>query len=158
MITSPDNYFAKYISVAACAALKITILIVPVNWLYDTDLGSQATYQNGHKIAFSPWRKWIRNVEYDSKNFCENFTNRIIFSLFKRVHLTRTRKRKRKINLISKRKKTFFYLDFFSIATLKNKDNDFLCQLCFLSLYLFWLTTCIFDLFYLRTYVTIMNW
>ena len=31
MITSPDNYFAKYISVAACAALKITILIVPVN-------------------------------------------------------------------------------------------------------------------------------
>ena len=65
MITSPDNYFAKYISVAACAALKITILIVPVNWLYDTDLGSQATYQNGHKIAFCPWRKWIRNVEYD---------------------------------------------------------------------------------------------
>ena len=31
MITSPDNYFAKYISVPACAALKITILIVPVN-------------------------------------------------------------------------------------------------------------------------------
>ena len=65
MITSPDNYFAKYISVPACAALKITILIVPVNWRYDTDLGSPATYHNGHKIAFSPGRKWLRNVEYD---------------------------------------------------------------------------------------------
>ena len=38
-----------------------------------------------------------------------------------------------------------------SIATLKNEDNDFLCQLCSLTLYLFWLTACIFDFFYLNT-------
>ena len=38
-----------------------------------------------------------------------------------------------------KKRRTFFYINFSSIATLKNKDNDFLCQLCFLCLYLFWL-------------------
>ena len=54
-------------------------------------------------------------------------------------------------------KRAFFYLNFSSIATLKKKDDDFLCQLCFLSLYLFWLTACILDFFYSRILVTIMN-
>ena len=48
MITSPDNYFVKHISVAASAALKIKILLVPVNLSlrhrpFDTDPGGQAT-------------------------------------------------------------------------------------------------------------------
>ena len=30
---------------------------------YNTDPGSQATYPNGHKIAFSIWQNWIRTVE-----------------------------------------------------------------------------------------------
>ena len=47
------------------------------------------------------------------------------------------------------RKRTFFYLFFLSITTLKHKDSDFLCPLCFLSLYLFWLTACTFNFFYL---------
>ena len=49
--------------------------------------------------------------------------------------------KKKKENIFGyKRKRTFFYLNFSSIATLKKKVNGFLCQLCFLSLYLFWLT------------------
>ena len=55
------------------------------------------------------------------------------------------------------RKRTFFYLFFLSIATLKSKDSYFLCQLCFLSLYLFWLTACIFHFFYLAIHAKIMN-
>ena len=66
-------------------------------------------------------------------------------------------KKKKKNKFDCKRKRTFFYLNFSSITTSKNKGNDFLCQLCFLSLYLFWLTACIFDFFYLRTHVTIMK-
>ena len=39
-------------------------------------------------------------------------------------------KKKKKENISDcKRKRTFFYLNFSSIATLKNKDNKFLCQL-----------------------------
>ena len=30
---------------------------------YNTDPGSQATYHNGHKVAFFLWPKWIRTVE-----------------------------------------------------------------------------------------------
>ena len=55
--------------------------------------------------------------------------------------------KKKKKEKIDCKKRTFFYLNFSSITTLKNKDNDFLCQFCFLSLYLFWLTAC-----------AIMNW
>ena len=70
-------------------------------------------------------------------------------------HETPTRKRKWKRNLTVKEKE-HFYLNSSSIATLKNKDHDFLCQLCFLS-YLVWLTTFIFDFFYLQIHITIMN-
>ena len=57
MITSPDSYFVKYISVAASAALKVKILLCRSIDCYDTDPGGQATYHDGHKIAFSLWRK-----------------------------------------------------------------------------------------------------
>ena len=53
MITSPDSYFVKYISVAASAALKVKILLCRSIDCYDTDPGGQATYHDGHKIAFS---------------------------------------------------------------------------------------------------------
>ena len=49
------------------------------------------------------------------------------------------KKKKKEKKFDCKRKITFFYLNFSLIATLRNKDNDFLSQLCFLSLYLFWL-------------------
>ena len=31
---------------------------------YDTNPGSQATYNNSHKIDFSLWPKWVRTVKY----------------------------------------------------------------------------------------------
>ena len=54
-----------------------------------------------------------------------------MFSLFKRAIKYVQEKEKGKIDC---KKGTFFYLNFSSIATLKNKDNDFLCQLLFLEL------------------------
>ena len=30
---------------------------------YNTDPGSQTTYDNSHNIAFSIWQKWIRTME-----------------------------------------------------------------------------------------------
>ena len=62
------------------------------------------------------------------------------FSLFKHAHYTCARKRKRKRNLIVKKKETFFYTNFSCIATLKNKDNAFFINFFFLNLYVFWLT------------------
>ena len=66
------------------------------------------------------------------------------------------KKKKKEKKFDSKRKRTFFYLNFSWIATLKNEDNNFLYQLCFLSLYLLWLTACIFDFFCLR--ITSQSW
>ena len=63
MITSPDNYFIEHISVATSAALKIKFCLCWSIHCYDTDPGGQATYHDGHKFAFSLWRKWIRTVE-----------------------------------------------------------------------------------------------
>ena len=54
---------------------------------------------------------------------------------------------KKKKKFDCKRKITFFYLKFSSNATLKNKNNDFLCQLHFLRLYHFWLMYFLFLLF-----------
>ena len=68
------------------------------------------------------------------------------------------KKKIKKKKFDSKRKRTFVYLGFSSIATLKKKnDNDFVCQLCFLSMYLFWLVPCIFYFLYLQIQVTIIN-
>ena len=104
---------------------------------YNTDPDGQATCHNSRIIAFSLWRKWIRTVVWNSedwKNFYENLTNRITFSLFKCAHQTRTRKRERKRNLIVKEKKHSFITTSFQLQHWKNKDKTFLCQHCFLSL------------------------
>ena len=88
------------------------ILLVPVNWSLWHNPGGQATYHDGHKIAFSLWPKWIRTGECGilmiKKNFCEKFTNHIIFSLFNVL-----------VSFDCERKITFFYLHFSSIPTLK---------------------------------------
>ena len=69
------------------------------------------------------------------------------------------KKKIKKKKFDSKRKRTFVFLGFSSIAILKKKknDNDFVCQLCFLSMYLFWLVPCIFYFLYLQIQVTIIN-
>ena len=64
--------------------------------------------------------------------------------------------RKRKRNLIEK--EHCFVLTSLQVQHWKNKDNEFLCQLCFLRLYLFWLPPCSFDFSYLWMHITIMNW
>ena len=71
-----------------------------------------------------------------------------LYSVLLNVPIKHVQEKKKKFDC--KRKRKFFYLNFSSIATLKknNKDNSFLCQLCFLCIYLFWLTPCIFDFFY----------
>ena len=40
---------------------------------------------------------------------------------------------------------------------IEKKDNDFLCQFCFFSICLFWLTPCNFDFLYLQIHATINN-
>ena len=116
---------------------------------YNIDPGAQANYHNCRKIAFFPLTKWIITLECEilmiKKYFCETFTNRIIFSHFKRTIKNMYNKKKKKFDC--KRKITFFYLKFSSNATLKNKNNDFLCQLHFLRLYHFWLMYFLFLLF-----------
>ena len=62
ILSPPDNYFVKHISMAASAALKKICLCGSID-RYNTDPGGQATYHDDHKIAFSLWRKWIRTVE-----------------------------------------------------------------------------------------------
>ena len=74
--------------------LKIKMLLVPVSWLLWHNPGGQATYHDGHKIAFSLWPRWIRTVECGilviKKIFCKKFAIWMIFSLFnvpmKHVH------------------------------------------------------------------------
>ena len=92
------------------------ILLVLVNWLlwcrsrqssylpldcYDADPGSQATYHDSHKIAFSLWRKWIRAVECGILAIKKTLAKTLQIELYS-VFL---RKRKRKKSLIVKKKK-----------------------------------------------------
>ena len=109
---------------------------------HDTDLSGQATYHDGHKITFFLWQKWIRTVECGilaiKKLLWKLYKSDYIQS-FQTCPLNMYMKKKKKFDC--KRKIKFFYLNFSSIATLKkNKDNGFLCHLCFLHIYLFWLT------------------
>ena len=119
------------------------------------------TYHDGHKIAFSLWQKLIRIVECGILAIKKTSVKTLqieLYSVFLSMSIKHIQEKvKRKRNLTVK-EKTFFYLNFSSIATLKNKDNGFLIQLCFFSLCLFWLTACIFDVFYLQTHITIMSW
>ena len=53
-----------------------------------------------------------------------------LYSVFLSVPIKNVQEKKEN-KCVCERKITFFYLNFSSIATLQNKDNDFLCQLCF---------------------------
>ena len=125
---------------------------------YNTDPSGQATSTTVTRLpsSFDENELELWNVKFwRLKSFCcENITNWTIFILFKRAikHVCARKK------LIVKEKQHFFISTFLHLQHWKNKDNDFLCQLCFLSLYLFWLTTCIFDCFYLQIHVTVMSW
>ena len=55
-----------------------------------------------------------------------------------------------------KKKKHSFISTSLQLRYWKNKNQDFLCQVCLLSIDLFWLTSCTFDFFYLR--VTSQSW
>ena len=77
---------------------------------YDTDPDGQATCYPIHENELDLW-----NVKFcDKKYFCGTFTNQTIFS-FLDVPIKHVQEKKE----ICKRKRTFFYLNFFSIATLK---------------------------------------
>ena len=89
---------------------------------YDTDTGGQATYHDGHTIAFSLWPKWIRTSECGilviSKTSVRSLQIRLYSVFFKRTHETHTWKNKK---FDCQRKITFFYFHFSSIATLKKR-------------------------------------
>ena len=94
----------------------------------------------------------LRNVEFWQLKtiLWKPYIQIILYSVFLNKPIKYVQEKKENI-FDCKRKRTFFYLNFCSIATSKNKDNDFLCQLCFLSLHLCWLTTCIFFLLIANT-------
>ena len=88
---------------------------------YNINLGGQATYHDGHKIAFSLWLKWIRTVERGILAIKKTSAKTLqleVYSVF-------FQKKKKKKKFDCKRKKTFFYLNFSSIAILENKDKIF---------------------------------
>ena len=123
-------------------------------YCYYTNPGSQATYHDSQKIAFSLLQKWIRTVEYGIVVIKKASVKTLqigLYSVFSNVPIKHTRKR----NLIVKEKGHSFISTSLQLQYWKN-NKDFLCQLCLLSLYLFWLTPCIFDLFYL--WITSWSW
>ena len=73
---------------------------------YDTDPGGQATYHDGHTIAFSLWPKWIRTSECGileiRKTSVRSLQIRLYSVFLKRTQETHTWKTKR--NLIVKEK------------------------------------------------------
>ena len=98
-----------------------------------------------------PW-----NVElWRLKNFCENFTNQIIFSLFK-VPIKHIQEKAKEKEIWLQRKMNIFLSQLLFNCNIEKKNKDFLCQICLLSIDLFWLTSCTFDFFYLR--VTSRSW
>ena len=137
MIKSPYNYFVKHIYVAVSAALKKKKFLCQLINRYNTDTGGQATsYHNSHKIAFSLWQQWIRIVECGILVIKKTSAKTLqikLYSVFLSVPISMYKKKKREKKFDCKRKRTFFYLNFSSIATLKIKDNDFLCQLCLVN-------------------------
>ena len=79
-----------------------------------------------------------------------------LYSVFFNVPIKRVHEKETKRNLIVKEKEHSFISTSLQLQHWKNKDNDFLCQLSFLSFYLFWLMVCFFDFFYFPMHVTIM--
>ena len=100
---------------------------------YDTDPGSQATYHDSHKIAFSLWQMRIRTVECGILTIKKSSVRALQIGLYPVFW----KKNKKKFD----RKKHSFISTSLQLQPWKNKDNDFLCQLCFLSLYLVWLVS-----------------
>ena len=78
-----------------------------------------------------------------------------LYSVFLNLPIKHVQEKKKEKKFDCKRK--FFYLNFSSIATLKNKDMIFYVNFVSWAYILFWLTACIFDFFYLRIPTTIMN-
>ena len=96
---------------------------------YDTDAGGEATYHDGHKIAFSLGPKWIWTVKCGILAIGKTSAKIGIYSVILNVPIKNVQER-----------------DNCNIEK-KNKNNDFLCQLYSLRLNLFWLRPCIFDFF-----------
>ena len=89
----------------------------------DIDTGGQATYHDGHKIAFSLWPKWIITVECGILTIKKNYVKTLQIGLHS-VILNKSIKNtynKKKTKFDCKRKITLFYLDFSSIATFKKQ-------------------------------------
>ena len=127
--------------------LKIQILLVPVNWSLRQPIQVvklPTTTITRFKIAFSLWTKWIRTVECGIlaiKKLMWTTLHKNYIQFFQTCPLNTHKKKKKEKKFDCRRKRTFFYLSLSSIATLKSRDNDFLCQLCFLSLHLFYISS-----------------
>ena len=106
---------------------------------YNTDPCCQATYHNGHKIAFSLWPIWIKIVKSEILVIKKTSMKilQVILSVLLNMPIKHIQEKKR--NLTVKEKEHSFISTCLQLQHWKNKDNDFLCQLCFLSLCLFWL-------------------
>ena len=91
---------------------------------YHTDPGGQVAYHNSHKTAFSLWRKWIRTVECGILVIKRTVKTLQIgsYSVFLKVPIKHIQEKKK---FDCKRKRTFIYLNFSSIATFKKKYNIF---------------------------------
>ena len=128
-------------------AFKIKNFLVPVNWF----LWHQCRWSS-YSWQLQDWWKLIRTVECGILAMKKTSVKTLqigIYSIFINVPIKHVQDKnmQKKKKSDSKRKTTFFYLNFPSIATLKK--NDFQCRLCLLSICLFWLTPCIFDFLYL---------
>ena len=93
----------------------------------------------------SPFDKYeleLWNVEFSRlKNLLWELYKSDYIQSFEKSSLNTYKKNKKKFD----RKKYSFISTYLQLQPWKNKDNDFLCQLHFLSLYLVWFTPCSFD-------------
>ena len=127
---------------------------------YNNNPDSQATYHYGHKIAYSLWQKWIRTVGRRiltiKKTSVETLQIRL-YSVFLNLPIKHVQE-KEKRSLIVKEKENSCISTSLQLQYWKKTKIMVFCQLCFLRIHLFWLTPCIFDFFYLRLHITIINW
>ena len=103
--------------------LKIKILLVPFNWsLRHRSMLSNYLPRRSQDCLFL-WRKWIRTVDCGilaiKKLLWKPYKSDYIQS-FLNVHIKHVQEKEKK-NLIIKRKRTLFYLNFSSIAILKKQ-------------------------------------
>ena len=116
----------------------------PVNWSLRQPIQVvklPATTITRFKIVFSLWTKWIRTVECGIlaiEKLMWKTLHKNYIQFFQTCPLNTHKKKKKEKKFDCRRKRTFFYLSLFSIATSKSRDNDFLC---FLSLHLFYISS-----------------